>query len=144
MVFEMPATGGVVPTYILRPVKLIRYVTTFDFIIFVCEILFCCFILYYIVEEAIEIKKHKFQYFTVMWNILDIVIIIFAIMCVIFNVYRKLQVDNLLTDLLYNEDKFVDFNFLCYWETQFNTVIAIMTFFAWIKVINCFCVYKIE
>lgn len=57
----MPATGGVVPTYVMRPVKLLRYVSTFDYFILVCEIAFGAFILYYFVEEAIEvIIKTKF------------------------------------------------------------------------------------
>ena len=51
----MPATGGVVPTYVMRPVKLLRYVSTFDYFILVCEIAFGAFILYYFVEEAIEV-----------------------------------------------------------------------------------------
>ncbi len=53
--FELPATGGVVPTYVMRPAKLIRYVSTFDYFILVCEIIFAVFIAYYIVEEAIEV-----------------------------------------------------------------------------------------
>ncbi len=62
LVFELPATGGVVPTYVMRPVKLIRYVSGFDYFVLVCEIFFCVFIAYYTVEEAIEVSR-KTRYF---------------------------------------------------------------------------------
>jgi len=39
----------------MRTVKLIRYVTVMDYFIMACEFIFCLFILYYIVEESIEV-----------------------------------------------------------------------------------------
>jgi len=56
MVAELPATGGVVPTFNLRTVKLLRYVTPSDYFVLACEIIFVFFILYYCVEEAIEVS----------------------------------------------------------------------------------------
>lgn len=73
---EFPATGGAIPSYQIRTVKLIRYITTWDYFILGCELLFCVFILYYIVEEILELKIHKFSYFNSIWNILDIVVIL--------------------------------------------------------------------
>lgn len=76
LVVEFPATGGAIPSYQIRTVKLIRYITTWDYFILGCELLFCVFILYYIVEEILELKIHKFSYFNSIWNILDIVVIL--------------------------------------------------------------------
>jgi len=52
---EYPPTGGAIPTYTVRTVKLLRYVSALDFFILACEIIFCIFILYYIVEEILEV-----------------------------------------------------------------------------------------
>ncbi len=52
---ELPATGGVIPSYTFRTTKLIRYVTTFDYFIMACEIMYVVFIVYYAIEEAIEV-----------------------------------------------------------------------------------------
>lgn len=41
-----------------------------------CEIAFCLFILYYMVEEILEIHIHKLHYFRSLWNCLDIIIIV--------------------------------------------------------------------
>jgi hypothetical protein len=134
LVFEMPATGGVVPTYSIRPVKLIRYVSGFDYFILVCEIIFCAYILYYFIEEAIEIKKHKLSYFKAVWNILDVVIIAVSIVCIVFNLYRYIKVNDLLEKLLENNNQFIDFEFLCYWQTQYNNAVAGIIFISWIKI----------
>lgn len=73
---EFPATGGAIPSYQIRTVKLIRYITTWDYFILGCELVFCVFIFYYVVEEILELQIHKFAYFKSIWNILDIVVIL--------------------------------------------------------------------
>ncbi|RNA43788.1 polycystic kidney disease 2-like 1 [Brachionus plicatilis] len=134
LVFELPATGGVVPSYIMRPVKLIRYVTTFDFFILVCEIILCIFVLYYMIEEAIEIKKHRLSYFKAFWNILDVVILAIAVVCIVFNIYRQEKVGRMLETLLENDNQFIDFDLLAYWQELFNSAVGFMAFLAWVKV----------
>ena len=52
---EFPPTGGAIPHATLRTVKLIRYVTVYDYFIMACEFILCLFILYYMIEEAIEV-----------------------------------------------------------------------------------------
>ncbi|XP_045214865.1 polycystic kidney disease 2-like 1 protein isoform X3 [Mercenaria mercenaria] len=131
---EFPPTGGAIPHATMRTVKLIRYVTVMDYFIMACEFILCLFILYYMVEEAIEIKKHKFSYFKSVWNILDILVIVIALVCVAFNVYRTLKVDELLQELLDKPDQYADFEFLSYGQTQFDNAIAIAVFLAWIKI----------
>ena len=56
LVAEFPATGGAIGSGVFRTVKLIRYVTPFDYFVLACEILFVCFILYYTIEEILEVK----------------------------------------------------------------------------------------
>lgn len=53
---EFPATGGAIPSWTFRTVKLIRYVTPMDFFVLACEIMFVMFIIYYSIEEALEVK----------------------------------------------------------------------------------------
>ena len=52
----------------------------------------------------------------------------------IFSVYRLLKVDSLLDGLLSQPDAYANFDFLSYWQVNFNNVMAIMVFFAWIKI----------
>jgi polycystin 2 len=60
---EFPATGGVIPSFTFRTTKLIRYVTTFDYFIMACEIAYIVFIIYFAVEELIEVLSLQNDYF---------------------------------------------------------------------------------
>ena len=134
LIVELPATGGAIPTWSFRTVKLIRYVSVKDYFIMACECIFMLFIFYYLIEESIEIKKHKLSYFKSFWNILDVLVIVISIVCVVFNVYRSISVTNKLETLLQDPNAFPDFEFLSYWQVQFNSAIAVAVFFAWVKV----------
>ncbi|XP_022315229.1 polycystin-2-like protein 1 isoform X1 [Crassostrea virginica] len=134
LIVEFPATGGAIPSWDFRTVKLIRYVTIKDYFIMACEFIFVLFIAYYIVEEALEIKKHKLSYFKSLWNILDLTVIIIALLCIAFDIYRTVEVDNKLSELISHPDQYADFEFLSYWQTRFDNAIAIAVFFAWVKI----------
>ena len=62
-----------------RSVKLLRYVTPWDYFTLACELLFCGFVAYYLVEEILEIRKHKFVYFMYIWNLLDVAVLLVSI-----------------------------------------------------------------
>ena len=75
LVFEFPATGGVIPSQQFTTVRLIKYLNPWDYVLMGAEIIFGLFILYYAIEEALEMKTHKFNYFRNSWNWLDILVI---------------------------------------------------------------------
>ncbi|UJR08879.1 hypothetical protein I4U23_013134 [Adineta vaga] len=131
---EFPASGGAVPSKSFSTVKLIRYVSSMDYFVLACEILFIIFTVYYTVEEILEIKHYRFHYFKGIWNVLDIIIILISYICVAFNLYRQQKVGQILDELLKNQNSFADFEFLTYWQIQFNNVVAFAVFLAWIKI----------
>ncbi|XP_032488120.1 polycystin-2 isoform X1 [Phocoena sinus] len=132
LLVEFPATGGVIPSWQFQPVKLIRYVTTFDFFLAACEIIFCFFILYYVVEEILEIRIHKLHYFRSFWNCLDVVIIVLSVVAAGINIHRTSNVEVLL-QFLEDQNAFPNFENLAYWQIQFNNIAAVIVFFVWIK-----------
>ncbi|XP_037353078.1 polycystic kidney disease 2-like 1 protein [Talpa occidentalis] len=134
LVVEFPATGGAIPSWQIRTVKLIRYVSNWDFFIVGCEIIFCVFILYYVVEEILELHIHRLRYLRSIWNILDLVIILLSIVAVGFHIFRTLEVNRLMGKLLQQPNSYADFEFLAFWQTQYNNMNAVNLFFAWIKV----------
>ena len=134
LVFEYPATGGCIPSFTFRTVKLIRYVTAFDHFVMACEGIFILFIIYYTIEEILEIKKHKLKYFKSFWNVLDVIVIFLGYVAIAFNLYRTFAVDHLLKGLLADNEQYANFDSLGFWQTQFNNMVAVAVFFAWIKV----------
>ena len=77
--FEFPATGGVIPNAYYRTVKLLRYVHGWDYFLLANEVIFLLFIVYFIIEEILEIFKLKISYFASVWNNLDIIVLIVII-----------------------------------------------------------------
>ena len=73
--FEFPAVGGVLPSQKFTTVKLLKYTNPGDYLLMACEFIFIIYILYYIVEESLEIKIHGMKYFANIGNILDLVVI---------------------------------------------------------------------
>ncbi|CAF1297093.1 unnamed protein product [Rotaria sordida] len=134
LTIEFPASGGAVPSKSFSTVKLIRYVSSMDYFVLACEILFTMFTVYYTVEEVLEIRHFKFHYFKAIWNVLDILIILISYICIAFNVYRQIKVGQILDELLKNQNSFADFEFLTYWQIQFNNIVAFAVFLAWIKI----------
>ena len=76
LTFEFPATGGVIPLKNFQVVKLLRYLTAEEYFIMANEFIFIAFILYYIIEEALELKKHGIKYLFSVWNMLDIIVVV--------------------------------------------------------------------
>uniref|UniRef100_G3TE93 Polycystin-2-like protein 1 n=1 Tax=Loxodonta africana TaxID=9785 RepID=G3TE93_LOXAF len=134
LVVEFPATGGAIPSWQIRTVKLIRYVSNWDFFIVGCEIVFCVFIFYYMVEEILELHIHRLHYLSSIWNILDLVVVLLSIVAVGFHIFRTLEVNRLLGKLLQQPNTYADFEFLAFWQTQYNNMNAVNLFFAWIKI----------
>uniref|UniRef100_UPI00398EA1B4 polycystin-2 n=1 Tax=Pristiophorus japonicus TaxID=55135 RepID=UPI00398EA1B4 len=134
LVVEFPATGGALPSWQFQTVKLIRYISSFDYFLAACEIAFCIFIFYYIVEEILEIHIHKLHYFKSVWNCLDILIIVLSLVAVCINIYRTSIVSELLGELLENQNSYPNLESLAYWQIQFNTMAAVIVFFVWIKI----------
>ena len=110
-----------------------RYVTALDYVVLAFEFVYYLFVVYYIVEEVLEIIKVGFVYFAGFWNNLDIIVLLLCIMNICLNLYTNFVVSNQLTELLSNPDDYADFNDLGYTSTMFKSAVAICVFFAWVK-----------
>uniref|UniRef100_A0A8C9JCT1 Polycystin 2 like 2, transient receptor potential cation channel n=1 Tax=Panthera tigris altaica TaxID=74533 RepID=A0A8C9JCT1_PANTA len=133
LVAEFPATGGMITSWQFYSVKLLRYVSHYDYIIASCEITFCIFLIVFTTQEAQKIREFKSAYFKSVWNWLELLLLVLCFVAVSFNIYCNIQIFLLLEDLLKNTEKYSDFYFLAYWYIYYNNIIAITIFFAWIK-----------
>uniref|UniRef100_A0A669EF01 Polycystin-2 n=1 Tax=Oreochromis niloticus TaxID=8128 RepID=A0A669EF01_ORENI len=130
---EFPATGGVVTSWQFQTVRLIRYVSSWDYFVGMCEVAFCLFILYYVVEEVLEIRIHRLHYFKSLWNCLDVLIVTLSVVAIIMNITRTAMVGNLLRGLLENHTAHPSFEPLANLQVQFNNMAAVIVFFSWVK-----------
>ncbi|KAM9226579.1 polycystin-2-like protein 2 [Leptosomus discolor] len=134
LVVEFPATGGALTSSHIYSVKLLRYITYYDYFLASCEISFCLFIVIFIIQEATKIVKMKEKYFRSVWNWLDLLLLVVSILAIGFNVYRTAKVALLMEELLANAHGYPDFYFLAFWQVIYNNMIAVNMFFAWIKI----------
>ncbi|NXI96187.1 PK2L2 protein, partial [Psophia crepitans] len=134
LVVEFPATGGALTSSHIYSVKLLRYVTYYDYFLASCEIVFCLFIATFIIQEAIKIGKLKKKYFTSAWNWLNLLLLVVSILAIAFNLYRTVEVSLLMEELLSDAHVYPDFYFLAFWQVLYNNMIAVNIFFAWIKI----------
>ncbi|XP_050761052.1 polycystic kidney disease 2-like 2 protein [Gymnogyps californianus] len=135
LVVEFPATGGALTSSHIYSVKLLRYITYYDYFLASCEIAFCLFIITFIIQEAIKIVKLKKEYFRSAWNWLDLLLLVVSILAIAFNIYSTVEVSLLMEELLSDAQVYPDFYFLAFWQVLYNNMIAVNIFFAWIKVL---------
>ncbi|XP_061130484.1 polycystin-2 [Syngnathus typhle] len=133
LLLEFPATGGAVTSWQFQTVRLIRYVSSWDYFVGLCEVMFCLFILYYVVEEALEIRIHRLHYFRNPWNCLDVFIVTLSVVAIIMNIIRTTMVSHQLKSLLENYNTHPTFEPLANLQLQFNNLVAVIVFFSWVK-----------
>ncbi|KAM5301112.1 polycystin-2-like protein 2 isoform 1-T1 [Glossophaga mutica] len=112
LVAEFPATGGILTSWQFYSVKLLKYVSYYDYFIASCEVIFFIFLIVFTTQEGKKIKEFKLAYFKSIWNWLELLLLI----------------------LLKSTEKYPDFYFLAYWHIYYSNIIAITIFFAWMKI----------
>ncbi|XP_037253342.1 polycystic kidney disease 2-like 2 protein [Falco rusticolus] len=135
LVVEFPATGGALTSSHIYSVKLLRYITYYDYFLASCEVTFCLFIITFIIHKAIKIVKLKKEYFRSAWNWLDLLLLVVSVLAIALNIYCTAAVSLLMEELLSNAHVYPDFYFLGFWQVLYNNIVAVNIFFAWIKVL---------
>jgi len=133
---EFPPTGGVMASYRFLTLKLIRYVTPYDYFLLAMEGLFIAFTVWYTIEEVRELKVHGWKTFKKPWEVLDWLILVLSYIAIAFNVFRHFFVIEKLATALAEDDDYANFDRLAYWQSVYNTMSAFMLFFIWIKTFN--------
>uniref|UniRef100_UPI00398F7AA6 polycystin-2-like protein 1 n=1 Tax=Pristiophorus japonicus TaxID=55135 RepID=UPI00398F7AA6 len=134
LLVEFPATGGAIPSSEFLTVKLLRYISNFDYFLAACEVIFCFFICYYIIQGALKLYTFRLSYFKNIWHCLDTLIVLLSSVAIFYNIFRTIKVGLLLENLLNNLDSYPNFYFLAFWQNLYNIIIAFTIFIAWIKI----------
>ncbi|XP_022281050.1 polycystin-2-like protein 2 isoform X7 [Canis lupus baileyi] len=90
---EFPATGGIITSWQFYSVKLLRYVSYYDYIIASCEITFCIFLIVFTTQEAQKIREFKSAYFKSVWNWLELLLLVNMFLAIINDTYSEVKAD---------------------------------------------------
>uniref|UniRef100_A0A1I7Y2U4 PKD_channel domain-containing protein n=1 Tax=Steinernema glaseri TaxID=37863 RepID=A0A1I7Y2U4_9BILA len=147
LLLEIPASGGILPSATVNTMKLLRYVTATDFFVLAMEAVFCAFILYYIVEKAIEIVTIKGAYFKSVWNILDLIVLgvsgprnevidrcsQISIAVIILSLRRTLMIRSKVGSLLNGVHQYENLQSIVFAENRYTEGVSILIYFVYIK-----------
>ncbi|KAK0398464.1 hypothetical protein QR680_002599 [Steinernema hermaphroditum] len=134
LIFEMPATGGVFTMSSVNTLRLIRYVNFGDYVVLAFEAVFCAYVLYYIIEKFIEIIRMKLSFFTDFWNLLDLIVIGLAITYIILSIRRTLMIREKVGKLLTGPYQYENLQSIVYAENRCTEMLAILVYFAYLKI----------
>eukprot|EP00762_Andalucia_godoyi_P008337 ANDGO_07357.mRNA.1 Polycystin-2 len=139
MVNEFPASGGAVNSASTRTILLFPYVSTTDYIILALEILFVMMIVYYMVEELIEIFSEGPSYFTKFWNYFDWINLIFfgVTIALRITVYAKMADQTVVA----GSSSYVSYEYVAYLSTQESNVNAINGFIMFFKLFKYLSIF---
>ena len=70
--------------------RLSSYVGGFGVIVLLMEIIFLCFVLYFLFSEVNKIRKQKWKYFFQFWNLLEFATLVMAIVTIAMYAMKKI------------------------------------------------------
>lgn len=59
--------------------KLLRYVSYYDYFIASCEVIFCIFLFVFIIQELRKVNEFKSAYFRSVWNWLEMLLLLVSV-----------------------------------------------------------------
>ncbi|XP_068151192.1 polycystin-2-like protein 2 [Drosophila tropicalis] len=134
LIAEIPPTGGVIPQTHLQTVKQYSFFTDRSLLMTVIYIFWYIMVVYYTIYEIVEIRKTGVRnYFRSLLNLLDSIILLFCYCALVYNVWHSFKVIA-ITDRVKNEDGYQSLDGLCYWNTIYVDMMAILAFLVWIKI----------
>ena len=153
LIAEFPATGGLITSWQFRTLNLLENSSDAPIALYLIFLCFIMFIIYYTIEELVEIKTLGFiPYFrTSGWNFLDIFTILISVLLVFFLIYRKYVINKIFDEAYTTETPDTEpgalqnsssialqietyqFDTLGFWSAQFSNMLAVLSFVAWVK-----------
>ena len=105
------------------PMKLDRYHSSIAYFILAGEIVYVCFILYFMVREVSNIRREKSAYFKSLWNLLEILTIVMAILGLICYFYQLFLSRDLLAQYREKPKRFLNFQYVSTWTEVCHTAL---------------------
>ncbi|CAF3288423.1 unnamed protein product [Rotaria socialis] len=96
LIFEMPPTGGIFPSYKIENEQLFRYVNSSKYVLIGCEIIIVTFTIAFLFIEIVKVIELRWKIFLDIWNWIDIILLIILILMIIANIRRVLIINSTL------------------------------------------------
>ncbi|XP_071814843.1 polycystin family receptor for egg jelly-like isoform X3 [Apostichopus japonicus] len=133
LIMEFLPQGGASSYVYFIPMKLDRYHSSVAYFILAGEIVYLCFILYFLFREFYNIRKERAAYFKSMWNILEVCTISLALLGLFCYVYQMILSRDLLVQYRDQPNQFLNFQYVSTWAEFHNWFVSGVLFIATLK-----------
>ncbi|XP_064540533.1 polycystin-2-like protein 2 isoform X2 [Drosophila montana] len=131
---EIPPTGGVIPQSQLQTVKQFSFITDKSLTMSVVYIFWYIMVVYYNIYEIHAMRKCGLKnYFKSILNIQDLLIQLFCYLALVYNIWHTFKIKSLVSRVRF-EETYQSLDTLCFWNTIYVDMMAILAFLVWIKI----------
>ncbi|KAL3275221.1 hypothetical protein HHI36_019990 [Cryptolaemus montrouzieri] len=133
IMFELPPTGGVLPSYKFDSVKLVNNFNEWGYLAFICETIFYIYIFIYLLQSIRELIYFKWKYFLRFWSYIDCSISALAISTFIMTNYMRTHIENHITNIQENPDKYGNLQYMAHLQGLHDDTSAVTLFFVFMR-----------
>ncbi|XP_038068153.1 uncharacterized protein LOC119737688 [Patiria miniata] len=133
LVTEFLQTGAGQPMHRVDIIRLLTYSEGFGLVRIICEVMFFCFILFFIVKEVRNARREKRQYLKNFWNWVECAIIGFSIGSAIIYFYRMYITNGILDTLKEGAYRYIKLQYVAYWNELLGYMLGWIVFLATLK-----------
>ncbi|KAL3878017.1 hypothetical protein ACJMK2_035653 [Sinanodonta woodiana] len=131
MVQEFTAIGGAIPRSEFKIFRLHSYIGAYGVIVIIFEVIYCCFTLYFFYRCITKVKKEKCMYFFRFWNILEFVLMVFAVCVIAMSAFKHILTEISLNALKKSaKAEFVNFQSMAMYDELYGYMVAFVVFLA--------------
>ena len=134
--YEALASGAVFSTRRVETLEL--YSTESGAVMFylICQFLYMAMVLYYLIIMLVHLYRQRLNFFKSVWNMVDFLMIIFAVLSVVFYMIRSKSVLKTVKAIQANPYSIVHFHTAIDWFNWENAAIALAIFMVTLKLLN--------
>lgn len=137
IVFEKPATGGVVLYHYVITFKLYRYTSSYTVFVILSEILFLLYTLLFALREGRLIVRNGWQYFKSFWDLVEFSNLVLSCAAVVLYVYRDFFTRQTLREIPHKvPQRYINLYFAAQLDLLLTYIIALICFCVTIKFIK--------
>uniref|UniRef100_A0A1B6E669 EF-hand domain-containing protein n=1 Tax=Clastoptera arizonana TaxID=38151 RepID=A0A1B6E669_9HEMI len=133
LMFELMATGAVVPSYEFVTLRFKQSTTTWQYILIIFTTIFIAYLFYYIFEEFYEMMYFRWFYFTMFWNWIDILIICLCLGYIALFAYLHIYERNHFDNLLKADENHPVFDDVLVAKKWYKNMISLVLMLSWFK-----------
>ena len=134
--YELPPIGG--PTVKARIEPLSLFSTeegAYEFVL-MCQLIFLIMVIGYLVVEGIKFYRQRMSYFFNVWNWLQLILVISAVLVVVFDFIRQKETLKPVQEVQRNPFAIVSFHTALIWHEAQNVAMSVVLFLSTVKVLK--------